>query len=110
MLVSGPDGQITWPSEKGLYFFDTRVISSWHIYANGEPWDLLNSGEIAYFASRTYLTDRQIPTADGIIAPRTLGLILSRLISCVCMKISTLPTTRWPQSDWKWARAILRPT
>ena len=38
VLVSEPDGQINWPSEKGLYFFDTRVISSWTIYANGEPW------------------------------------------------------------------------
>jgi hypothetical protein len=27
VLVSEPDGQINWPSEKGLYFFDTRVIS-----------------------------------------------------------------------------------
>ena len=25
VLVSEPDGQINWPSEKGLYFFDTRV-------------------------------------------------------------------------------------
>jgi N-terminal domain of (some) glycogen debranching enzymes len=44
VLVSEPDGQINWPSEKGLYFFDTRVISSWTIYANGEPWELLNGG------------------------------------------------------------------
>jgi hypothetical protein len=28
ILVAEPDGQIHWPSEKGLYFFDTRVISS----------------------------------------------------------------------------------
>ncbi len=81
VLVSEPDGQIAWPSEKGLYFFDTRVISSWTIYANGEPWDLLNGGAITYFASRIYLTNRRIPTPDGIIPPRTLGLVVSRLIS-----------------------------
>ena len=81
VLVSEPDGQINWPSEKGLYFFDTRLISSWRIYASGEPWDLLNGGEITYYASRTYLTNRRIPTTDGIIAPRTLGLIVSRLIN-----------------------------
>jgi hypothetical protein len=28
VLVGEPDGQIHWPSEKGLYFFDTRVSSS----------------------------------------------------------------------------------
>src|SRR5260221_12785572 len=81
VLVSEPDGQINWPSEKGLYFFDTRVISSWAIYANGEPWDLLNGGAITHYASRTYLTNRSIPTADGIIPPRTLGLVVSPFIS-----------------------------
>ena len=81
VLVSEPDGQINWPSEKGLYFFDTRVISSWAIYANGEPWDLLNGGAITHYASRTYLTNRRIATTDGVIPPRTLGLVVSRSIS-----------------------------
>jgi hypothetical protein len=80
VLVSEPDGQISWPSEKGLYFFDTRVISSWMIYANGEPWELLNGGAITHYASRTYLTNRRVPTISGIIPPRTLGLVVSRLI------------------------------
>jgi glycogen debranching enzyme len=81
VLVSEPDGQVNWPSDKGLYFFDTRVISSWAIYANGEPWDLLNGGAITHYASRTYLTNRKIHTTDGVIPPRTLGLIVSRSIS-----------------------------
>jgi glycogen debranching enzyme len=81
VLVSEPDGQINWPSEKGLYFYDTRVISSWAIYANGEPWTLLNGGAITHFASRIYLTNRSIPTADGIIPSRTLGLVVSRMIN-----------------------------
>ena len=81
VLVSEPDGQINWPSEKGLYFYDTRVVSSWAIYANGEPWILLNGGAITYYASRTYLTNREIPTADGIIPSRTLGLVISRMIN-----------------------------
>ena len=41
--ISEETGQVNWPSEKGLYFFDTRVVSSWTIYANGEPWELLNA-------------------------------------------------------------------
>jgi glycogen debranching enzyme len=81
VLVSEPDGQIIWPSEKGLYFFDTRVISSWSVYANGEPWELLNGGAIAHDVSRTYLTNRNIQTPDGLIPQRTLGLIVSRMIS-----------------------------
>jgi len=80
VLVSEPDGQINWPSDKGLYFFDTRVISSWTIYANGEPWDLLNGGAISRQQARIYLTNRRIRTIDGVIPPRTLGLIISRSI------------------------------
>jgi hypothetical protein len=45
VLLTEPDGQINWPSEKGLYFYDTRVISSWTVYANGEPWDDSNESE-----------------------------------------------------------------
>ncbi|MBV8738717.1 MAG: amylo-alpha-1,6-glucosidase [Alphaproteobacteria bacterium] len=81
VLISEEDGQINSPSEKGLYFFDTRIISSWAIYANGEPWDLLNGGAVSYYASRIFLTNRSFLTEDGAILPRTLGLIVSRSIS-----------------------------
>jgi glycogen debranching enzyme len=81
VLISEENGQINWPSDKGLYFFDTRVVSSWAIYANGEPWELLNGGAISYYASRIFLTNRALLTEDGTIPPRTLGLILSRSIS-----------------------------
>src|SRR5712692_6871450 len=81
VLITNRDGQISWPSDKGLYFFDTRLISSWSIYANGEPWDLLNAGNITHYASRIFLTNRAIATEDGAIAPRSLGLALSRSIT-----------------------------
>ena len=81
VLVSEPDGQINWPSERGLYFNDTRVISSWAVFANGEPWILLNGGAITHFASRIYLTNPKIPTTEGDIPARTLGLVLSRMIN-----------------------------
>jgi glycogen debranching enzyme len=81
VLVTEPDAQIHWPSERGLYFFDTRVLSSWAIYANGAPWDLLNGGATTYYTSTVYLTNRTILTEDGPIPPRTLGLVVSRSIS-----------------------------
>ena len=81
VLVTEPDGQVNWPSEKGLYFFDTRVISSWLIYANGEPWKLLNGGAVTHYAARIHLTNPKIPTTDGVIPERTLGLVVSRSIS-----------------------------
>jgi glycogen debranching enzyme len=81
VLVTGLDGQIAWPSEKGLYFLDTRIISSWAIYANGEPWELLNGGPINYYSARIFLTNKSVLTEDGPIPPRTLGLTISRSIS-----------------------------
>ncbi len=60
-----PDGQIRFPSEKGLYFLDTRLISAWSIYADGEPWVLLNGGAVAYYASRIFLTNGDFLTQDG---------------------------------------------
>ena len=80
VLISERDGRINWPSEKGLYFFDTRVVSSWTIYANGEPWELLDGGAISYYASRIFLTNRSLLTEDGTIPQRTLGLTISRSI------------------------------
>jgi hypothetical protein len=44
VLIGKQDGQIKWLSDKGLYFFDTRVVSSFAAYANGGPWELLNGG------------------------------------------------------------------
>jgi hypothetical protein len=81
VLVTEPDGQIKSQSDKGLYFLDTRIISNWVIYANGEPWELLNGGAIAPYASRTYLTNKHVRTAGGMIPRRSLGLIVSRMIS-----------------------------
>ena len=80
VLITDRDGQIPWPSDKGLYFYDTRVISSWNIYANGEPWQLLNAGNITHYASRIFLSNRVMATEDGVIPAGTLGLGLSRSI------------------------------
>ena len=78
VLVTDPDGQIEWPSDRGLYFLDTRVISAWSIYANGEPWDLLNGGATEYFAANIFSTNRAFLTEDGPIAERTLGMTIGR--------------------------------
>ena len=81
VLVTEPDGQINWPSDKGLYFLDTRIVSSWHIYANGEPWQLLNGGAISYYACRVFLTNRALLSEDGAIPERSLGLTISRSLA-----------------------------
>ena len=56
------------------------MISAWAIYANGEPWDLLNGGAIAPHAARIFQTNRAFESEDGPIAARTLGLVIGRHI------------------------------
>jgi glycogen debranching enzyme len=81
VLVTDLDAQVNWPSDRGLFFFDTRVLSTWRIYANGVPWELLNGGATSYYTSKVHLTNRKVITEDGAIEPRTLGLVVSRAIS-----------------------------
>ena len=80
VLVTEPDGQIKWPSEKGLYFFDTRLISAWAIYANGASWELLNGGAVSYDAARIHLANRVFRSEAGTVPARTIGLVLARWI------------------------------
>jgi glycogen debranching enzyme len=80
VLITEENGEIVWPSDKGLYFLDTRVVSSWSIFANGEPWQVLNGGAISYYAARIFLTNGSFLTEDGAVPPRTLGLTIGRSI------------------------------
>ena len=80
VLITEPNGEITWPTDKGLYFFDTRMISAWQLSANGVSWDLLNSGTPTYYLARIYLTNRTIATETGDIPEKTLSLVVSRRI------------------------------
>jgi glycogen debranching enzyme len=80
VMVSDPDGQILAEEQKGLFFLDTRLISSWKIFANGVRWKMLNGGALAASAARVYCTNPPILSFAGIIPENTLGLILSRHI------------------------------
>ena len=80
VLVTDPDGQMSGSTDKGLYFFDTRVVSAYALYANGESWDLLNSGAPAHYGAKIFLTNKLFPSEGGDVMARTLGLVLSRVI------------------------------
>src|SRR5665213_3052173 len=80
VLLTEPDGQINWPSTRGLFLRDTRLVSAWAIYANGEPWDLLNGGSIAPHAARMFHAVRNLLTEDGPVPARPLGRVIRRHI------------------------------
>jgi glycogen debranching enzyme len=80
VLVTEPNGEMQWPSDRGLYLLDTRLISAWSVQANGESWDLLTGGAVRHDTARIYLTNREFQTEDGVIPRRTLSFVLSRHI------------------------------
>jgi glycogen debranching enzyme len=80
VLITEPDGQINWPGDKGLYFFDTRVISAWSVYANGTSWDLLNGGAMNFDSARVFLTNQAFLTEDGPVPRQTLAFGLARVM------------------------------
>ena len=80
VLASEPDGQIHPGTQKGLFFFDTRLISAYQFFANGTSFDLLNAGAVLYYASRSFLTNAKFETEDGMVPERSIGLVLSRIV------------------------------
>ncbi len=80
VLITDPDAQVRWPSDKGLYFLDTRMVSAYVFYANGAEWDLVNSGSTSATTSRSFLTNAAFRSEDGDVAPRSLSLVLSRAV------------------------------
>ena len=79
-VLSEADGCITAITDQGIYSRDTRYVSSYEIFADGERWIRQNSGAIAYYASRTYLTNPKIVTEYGEIDAATVSLILDRAV------------------------------
>ena len=80
VLLTELDGSIRSPSQKGLFYKDTRLICSWAVFADGEDWELLNGGALTFFAERIFLTNPKISTQDGEIEEHTLGLVIGRQV------------------------------
>ncbi len=78
-MVTEQDGQIAADGELGVFANDTRFVSYYACFANGQPWERLNSSATAYYAARIYLTNPELTTEDGPIARGTLGLVISRI-------------------------------
>jgi glycogen debranching enzyme len=79
-MVTELDGSILADSEQGLFASDTRFLSYYAIFANGEPWVRLSSSPVSYYAARVYLTNRAFSTEDGDVPAGKLGLVLSRAV------------------------------
>src|SRR6516162_8164862 len=80
-VLSEADGCITAYTDQGIYSRDTRYVSNYEIFADGERWILQNAGATAYYASRSYLINPKITTEYGEIEAGTVSLMLERAVS-----------------------------
>ena len=81
VLITEPDGQVHQPSERGLFYRDTRLISTWIITVDGRPWTLLSSATTEHFAAQVVMINPALPKDDGEVPAGTISLSLSRVIS-----------------------------
>jgi len=79
-VVSEPNGSITPHTDQGIYSRDTRFVSSYQLFINGQGWSLQNSGAVAYFAFRAYLINPQTDTEFGKIEGSTIGMMFNRSV------------------------------
>jgi glycogen debranching enzyme len=79
-VLAEPDGCISAYTDQGIYSEDTRFVSNYEMFADGVRLVLQNSGAIAYYASRAYLTNPRIITEYGAIEAGTLSVTFSRAV------------------------------
>jgi glycogen debranching enzyme len=80
-MVTNLNGEIEAETEGGVFAADTRFVSYYAIFANGEPWIRLTSATTAYYASRIHSVNRPVLTEEGEIPEGTVALIISRMVS-----------------------------
>src|SRR5437870_7436431 len=80
-MVTDLGGEIQADTEQGVFADDTRFVTYYAIFANGLPWQRLNSAATAYYAARIYLTNDVVPTEDGDVPAGTLSLVINRTVA-----------------------------
>jgi glycogen debranching enzyme len=79
--VTDLQGEIAGDSEQGMFCDDTRFVSSYRLFTNGERCVLLSSGTPTYYLARAHLTNAAFATEEREVPQGTLGLVLTRAVS-----------------------------
>ncbi|HEY8837034.1 MAG TPA: glycogen debranching N-terminal domain-containing protein, partial [Dehalococcoidia bacterium] len=89
-MVTDQRGEIDQSQAQGVFAEDTRFLSTYSLYINDKPWDLVTSAAVTYFAARLDLvnpliltpTDQRERPGDwrGQIEPQTVALTIDRIV------------------------------
>jgi glycogen debranching enzyme len=81
VLVCKPNGRIDPDAEEGFFARDTRFVSGYDLFVNGERPVLLNSSPIQFFSSRFEFTNSALLDEVGVIQPHSLSIRLDRTVA-----------------------------
>jgi glycogen debranching enzyme len=80
VVVCQPDGRIEATADEGFFARDTRFISGYDIWVNGQRPVLLNSSSIQFFSARFEFTNGAVIDEIGSIDPHTVAIRLDRTV------------------------------
>ena len=69
-VVCQPDGRIERLAEEGFFARDTRFVSGYEVFLNGQRPALLNASPVQFYSSRFEYTNPELLDRDGVV-PRT---------------------------------------
>jgi glycogen debranching enzyme len=79
-MVTTPDGEIMPDAELGLFVRDTRLISSYRLFIQGQSWTLATSAAVSYYGARYVFVSPSVRAVQGSISERQLELKLERTV------------------------------
>jgi len=86
-MVTDQRGEIDQAQAHGVFADDTRFLSTYSLYINDRPWDLVTSAPVTYYAARLDLVNPLVLTPSetahhwqGRIEPQTVALTIDRIV------------------------------
>jgi len=80
-VVCQPDGRIERLAEEGFFARDTRFVSGYEVFLNGQRPALLNASPVKFYSSRFEYTNPELLDRDGVVPRHSLGLRIDRTVS-----------------------------
>jgi glycogen debranching enzyme len=80
-VVCQPDGRIERQAEEGFFARDTRFVSGYDLFVNGQRPLLLNASPVQFYSSRFEYTNPELLDRDGVVARQSIALRLDRTVS-----------------------------
>src|SRR5436190_4481712 len=80
-VVSQPDGRIERQAEEGFFARDTRFVSGYDVFLNGQRPLLLNASPVDFYSARLQYTNPELLDRAGVVPRQTLALRIDRTVS-----------------------------